>query len=56
MSSISRVHLTQDGGYKGIVVKIDTNVEEDGCTKIIENIKVRNDMPLYLVCTNCTFY
>ena len=40
--AMSRVHLTQDGGYNGIVVKIDTNVGMDGCTKIINNIKVRN--------------
>ena len=38
--SISLVHITQDGGYKGIVVRIDSNVREEKCNNIIRNIKV----------------
>ena len=43
VSTLSRVYLTPDGGYKGIVVKIDSQVDEDHCQDIIENIKVTND-------------
>ena len=40
VSTLSRVYLTPDGGYKGIVVKIDSQVDEDHCQDIIDNIKV----------------
>ena len=42
VSAMSRVHLTPDGGYKGIVVKIDTDVGQDGCQEIINNVKVKH--------------
>ena len=41
VSTLSRVHLTPDGGYKGIVVRIDKDVDQDHCHEIIKNIKVR---------------
>ena len=51
--AMSRVHLTQDGGYKGIVVKIDKDVDMDGCQEIIENVKVRNGLKEILIFSNC---
>ena len=40
--STRRIHLDfSDGGYKGIVVKIDKEVPEKHCPKILSNIKVR---------------
>ena len=40
--SSRRIHLDlADGGYKGIVVKIDKEVPEKHCPKILSNIKVR---------------
>ena len=41
VSTLSRVYLTPDGGYKGIVVKIDKDVDPDHCHEIIKNVKVR---------------
>ena len=41
VSTLSRVYLTPDGGYKGIVVRIDSQVDQDHCHEIIENVKVR---------------
>ena len=41
VSTLSRVYLTPDGGYKGIVVKIDKDVDQDHCQEIINNVKVR---------------
>ena len=39
--SSRRIHLDlADGGYKGIVVKIDKEVPEKHCPKILANIKV----------------
>ena len=40
VSTTSRVYLTPDGGYKGIVVKIDSQVDQDHCQQIIDNLKV----------------
>ena len=40
-STLSMVYLTPDGGYKGIVVRIDSEVDQDHCQEIIKNIKVR---------------
>ena len=40
--SSRRIQLDlSDGGYKGIVVKIDKEVPEKHCPKILSNIKVR---------------
>ena len=40
--SSRRIHLDlTDGGYKGIVVKINKDVPEKHCPKILSNIKVR---------------
>ena len=39
-TTMSRVHLTQDGGYKGIVVRIGTDVREERCQEVLERIKV----------------
>ena len=41
LSTMSRVYLTPDGGYKGIVVRIDSQVDTDHCHQIISNVKVR---------------
>ncbi len=38
----SRIKVDADGGYTGIVVKIDKNVPEDECARILENLKVRS--------------
>ena len=40
VSTLSRVYLAPDGGYKGIVVKIDKDVDQDHCQEIIKNVKV----------------
>ena len=42
VSTLSRVYLAPDGGYKGIVVKIDRQVDQDHCEEIIDNLKVTN--------------
>ena len=54
VSAMSRVHLTPDGGYKGIVVKIDTDVGQDGCQEIINNVKVKH--LLYYIQNLCFEY
>ena len=41
VSTLSMVYITPDGGYKGIVVRIDSEVDQDHCQEIIKNIKVR---------------
>jgi hypothetical protein len=60
VSALSRVYLTQDGGYKGIVVRIDKDVDQDHCYEILKNVKVRivnlsiNCVYLYLSgCVHC---
>ena len=40
VSTLSRVYLAPDGGYKGIVVKIDSQVDQDHCQEILDNVKV----------------
>ena len=40
---LSKMSLTPDGGYRGIVVKIADNVAEERCENIINNLKVRQD-------------
>ena len=50
--SSRRIHLDlSDGGYKGIVVKINKDVPEKYCPTILSNIRVRK---LYLDYTNKT--
>ena len=42
--SSRRIHLDlSDGGYKGIVIKIDRDVPEKHCPRILSNIKVSMD-------------
>ena len=41
VSTLSRVYKTPDGGYKGIVVRIDKDVNQDHCQEIIKNLKVQ---------------
>ena len=49
--SSRRIHLDlSDGGYKGIVVKIDKEVPEKYCPKILSNIKVRNNKVENILC------
>ena len=43
--SSRRIHLDlSDGGYKGIVIKIDKDVPEKHCPQILSNIKVSMDV------------
>ena len=37
----SRIRVEADGGYTGIVIKIDKEVPEDACPEILANLKVR---------------
>ena len=38
----SQIRIDPDGGYTGIVIKIDKDVPEDLCPDILTNLKVRN--------------
>ena len=42
LSTQSRVYMDTDGGYKGVVVRIDDDIEQDNCKEIIDNVKVNN--------------
>ncbi len=37
----SKVSLSSDGGYGGIVVKVGREVPEEKCQDILQNLKVR---------------
>ena len=37
----SQIRIDPDGGYTGIVIKIDKDVPEDLCPEILTNLKVR---------------
>ena len=37
----SQIRLDPDGGYTGIVIKIDKEVPEEMCTQILSNLQVR---------------
>ena len=37
----SRIHIDSDGGYSGIVIKIDKEVPVEKCPEILQNLKVR---------------
>ncbi len=37
----SQIRLDPDGGYTGIVIKIDKDVPEELCPQILSNIQVR---------------
>lgn len=39
-ASASRIRVEADGGYTGIVVKINKEVPEDACPEILANLKV----------------
>ena len=41
VSPLSRVYITQDGGYKGIVVNIDKDIDSCLLDDLIQNIKVK---------------
>ena len=41
-SGPSRLRVEADGGYRGLVVKIDKDVPEDECPAILKNLKVRH--------------
>ena len=36
----SRIHIDSDGGYSGIVIKIDKDVPVEKCPEILQNLKV----------------
>ena len=42
--SQSQIQIDPDGGYTGIVIKIDKNVPEEQCPQILNNLKVRRDL------------
>ena len=48
ISTMSRVHLTQDGGYKGIVVRIGKDVREEMCQEVVTAVKVNNGWIFYI--------
>ena len=37
----TQIRIDPDGGYTGIVIKIDKDVPEDLCPEILTNLKVR---------------
>jgi hypothetical protein len=37
----SQIRLDPDGGYTGIVIKIDKDVPEEFCPQILSNLQVR---------------
>ena len=37
----TQIKIDPDGGYTGIVIKIDKDVPEDLCPEILTNLKVR---------------
>ena len=37
----SQIRLDPDGGYTGIVIKIDKEVPEEMCTQVLSNLQVR---------------
>ena len=41
VSTLSRVSMGPDGGYRGIVVKIDSQMDQDYYQEIIDKIKVK---------------
>ena len=47
-STMSRVHLTQDGGYKGIVVRIGKDVREEMCQEVVTAVKVNIGWIFYI--------
>ena len=47
--TLSRVSRGPDGGYKGIVVRIDSQVDQDLYPEIIDNIKVKKSDTLRLI-------
>ena len=42
LSAPSRIKVDADGGYTGIVVKIDKDVPEEECGRILASLKVRS--------------
>ena len=42
-SQKSQIRIDPDGGYNGIVIKIDRDVPEKHCPRILSNIKVSTD-------------
>ena len=40
LSASSQIHMDPDGGYTGIVIKINKDVPEDLCPQILSNLKV----------------
>jgi hypothetical protein len=51
--SLSRVVMTEDGGYTNIVIKIRSEVSEDDCPDILRGIKVLT-VSLSSLSKNCT--
>ena len=47
----SQIRIDPDGGYTGIVIKIDKDVPEDLCPEILTNLKVRKlCLPFHCFC------
>ena len=47
--SQSRIRIDDDGGYRGIVVRIGNQVPEEDCKQILQNIKVRQQWHILIV-------
>ena len=43
----SQIRLDPDGGYTGIVIKIDKEVPEEMCTQVLSNLQVRPLLTIY---------
>ena len=39
----SRMSVRADGGYEGLVVRVEKDVPEEDCRKVVGNIKVRKE-------------
>jgi hypothetical protein len=47
---LSRVSMTEDGGYANIVIKIRKEVSEDDCPDILRGIKVMEQKEYFETC------
>ena len=53
----SQIRIDPDGGYTGIVIKIDKDVPEDLCPEILTNLKVRKlCLPFHCFFRQCSLY
>ena len=50
LSAPTRIKVDADGGYSGIVVKIDKDVPEEECGRILASLKVGLKMKALFLC------